>query len=148
MRDLSGQTLSQYTIEEPIGRGGMAAVYKAYQARVRRYVAIKVLPEVLAADPNFIARFEREAFTIAQLEHPAILPVYDYGEEDNITYIVMRYVETGSLAARLKQGPLPYAEIKRLVRQIAEGLSYAHRQGVIHRDLKPDNIFLDSEGNA
>lgn len=148
MKDLTGQTLGQYTIEGPIGQGGMAAVYKGYQARVRRYVAIKVLPEVLAADPNFIARFQREAFTIAQLEHPAILPVYDYGEEDNITYIVMRYIDTGSLAARMKQGPLSYQEIKRLVRQIAEGLSYAHRQGVIHRDLKPDNIFLDSEGNA
>lgn len=148
MKDLSGQTLGQYTIESAIGQGGMAAVYKAYQARVRRYVAVKVLPEVLATDPSFIARFQREAYTIAQLEHPAILPVYDYGESDNITYIVMRYVDTGSLAARLKQGPLSYTEIKRLTRQIAEGLSYAHRQGVIHRDLKPDNIFLDSEGNA
>ena len=148
MKDLSGQTLGQYTIESPIGQGGMAAVYKAYQARVRRYVAVKVLPEVLATDPSFIARFEREAYTIAQLEHPAIVPVYDYGEAGNITYIVMRYIDTGSLAARLKQGPLSYAEIKRLTRQIAEGLSYAHRQGVIHRDLKPDNIFLDSEGNA
>ncbi|MFZ0545367.1 MAG: serine/threonine-protein kinase [Candidatus Promineifilaceae bacterium] len=148
MKDLSGQTLGQYTIEAPIGQGGMAAVYKAYQARVRRYVAIKVLPEVLASDPSFIARFQREAFTIAQLEHPAILPVYDYGEADNITYIVMRYVDTGSLASRLKLGPLSYAEIKRLIRQVSEGLSYAHRQGVIHRDLKPDNIFLDSEGNA
>jgi serine/threonine protein kinase len=148
MKDLSGQTLGQYTIEGPIGQGGMATVYKAYQARVRRFVAIKVLPEVLAADPNFIARFQREAFTIAQLEHPAILPVYDYGEENNITYIVMRYIDTGSLKARMQQGPLSYSEIKRLTRQITEGLSYAHRQGVIHRDLKPDNIFLDSEGNA
>lgn len=148
MKDLTGQTLGQYTIEAPIGQGGMATVYKAYQARVRRYVAIKVLPEVMAADPNFIARFEREAFTIAQLEHPAILPVYDYGEQENITYIVMRYVDTGSLASRMKLGPLSYSEINRLTRQVAEGLSYAHRQGVIHRDLKPDNIFLDSEGNA
>ncbi|HSH01758.1 MAG TPA: serine/threonine-protein kinase [Anaerolineae bacterium] len=148
MRDLTGEKLGQYTLEARVGQGGMASVYKAYQERMRRYVAIKVLPDMLAVDPTFYARFEREAQTIAQLEHPSILPVYDFGQDGHTTYIVMRYVDTGSLADRMGQGQLSYDEIRHIIRQLAEGLDYAHRQGIVHRDLKPDNVFLDKEGNA
>lgn len=148
MNDLTGKTLGQYELEELIGRGGMASVYKAYQSRMRRHVAIKVLPEVMAVDPNYLARFEREAQTIARLEHRSILPVYDYGQQDNITYIVMRYVNTGTLADRMKRGDLSYEMILRITQQVAAALDYAHQQGIIHRDLKPDNIFIDSQGDA
>ena len=148
MKDLSGTKLGQYELVEPIGQGGMASVYKAHQSQMRRHVAVKILPDVLAADPTFLARFEREAQTIAQLEHRSILPVYDFGRQDNTTYIVMRYIDTGTLSDRVEKGAVTYDDIRRYMRQIAQGLDYAHRRNVIHRDLKPANIFIDSEDNA
>jgi len=149
MENLIGKYLGSYKIISLLGQGGMATVYKAYQANMDRHVAIKVLPIHYAADPNFKKRFSQEARTIAKLEHPHILPVHDFGEADGYLYIVMRIVETGSLADLLKQQPLlPPAQIRQLVTQIADALDYAHTHGVIHRDIKPGNVLLDERGNC
>jgi serine/threonine protein kinase len=144
----SGQMLGPYRIINQIGRGGMATVYKAYQASVDRYVAIKVLPSQLAESKEFAARFQQEARIIARLEHPHILPVFDYGESEGVAYFVMRYLEAGTLKDRMQAGrPLPLAEIDRIFTQLTEALSYAHSQGIVHRDLKPANALIDSHGN-
>jgi len=147
-RNLIGQTLGPYQIVEQIGAGGMGTVYKAYQRSMDRYVAIKVLPEHLSQDAQFLKRFQREAKAIARLEHAHILPAHDYGEQAGITYIVMRYVNGGTLRDRIAQGPLPVGEIVRIVEQVGGALDYAHRQGLIHRDIKPGNILLDVQGDA
>jgi tRNA A-37 threonylcarbamoyl transferase component Bud32 len=131
-----------------VGKGGMATVYKAYQAAMDRYVAIKVLPSRLAETSEFMGRFQQEARIIANLEHPHILPVFDYGESDGISYLVMRYLEAGTLKDKMNAGPLPLAEIDRLFSQLADALGYAHGNGVIHRDLKPSNVLVDSQGNV
>lgn len=138
-----GRTIGPYEIIEQVGAGGMATVYKAWQRSMHRIVAIKVLPRLLGLDAVFVARFDREARTIASLEHARILPVYDYGNEGGVFYIVMRYLDSGTLAERIEAGPIPLAEVSRIISQIAEGLDYAHRRGVVHRDIKPSNIMLD-----
>ncbi len=145
---LIGQKLGKYEITELVGRGGMATVYKGYQRDIDRFVAVKVLPPHPNLDEQFIDRFQLEARTIARLQHPHILPVYDYGTQDNILYIAVAYVRGGSLSDRIDQGQMPLLDIEVLLKQIAAALDYAHRQGVIHRDIKPDNILLDGEGNA
>ena len=143
-----GQTLGPYRIIIQIGKGGMANVYKAYQPSVDRYVAIKVLPSQLAESKEFATRFQQEARIIAKLEHPHILPVFDYGESDGIAYFVMRYLEAGTLKEKMEAGrPLPLNEIDRIFNQLADALSYAHRHGIVHRDLKPANALIDSYGN-
>jgi tRNA A-37 threonylcarbamoyl transferase component Bud32 len=142
-----GQELGAYRIIEQIGRGGMATVYKAYHAAMDRYVAIKVLPRQLAESPEFTGRFRREARTIANLEHPHILPVYDSSESNGIAYLVMRYLEAGTLKDRMDEGPLTLAQVDRYFSQLADGLGYAHRKGVIHRDLKPSNALVDAQDN-
>ena len=144
----SGQMLGPYRIITQIGKGGMANVYKAYQASVDRYVAIKVLPSQLAESQEFATRFHQEARIIAKLEHPHILPVFDYGESDGVAYFVMRYLEAGTLRDKMEAGrPLPLNDIDRIFTQLAEALSYAHSFGIIHRDLKPANALIDSHGN-
>ncbi len=143
-----GQTLGPYRIINQIGQGGMATVYKAYHAAMDRYVAIKVLPRQLAESPEFIGRFQQEARTIANLEHPHILPVHDYGESDGITYLAMRYFDAGTLKNRLRSGSLSLAEVDRLFAQLAEALAYAHAHGVVHRDLKPANVLVDAQDNV
>ena len=148
MSDLIGKTLGPYRILEQIGVGGMATVYKAYQPSMDRDVAIKILPHYLSQDAEFAKRFQREARAIARLEHAHILPVYDYGEADDITYIAMRYVQAGTLKERIARGPLPLDEINRLVGQIGSALDYAHRLGIIHRDVKPSNVLIDDQGNT
>jgi len=143
-----GQMLGPYQIIEQIGEGGMATVYKAYQPSMDRNVAIKVLPSQLADSAEFTKRFQQEARIIAKLEHPHILPVFDYGESEGITYLVMRYLDAGTLGEKMqKECPLPLAEIDRLFTQLAEALGYAHSYGIIHRDLKPSNALIDSQGN-
>src|SRR5260221_12737195 len=107
MSDLVGKSLDQYQLLSLLGRGGMAAVYRSHQPSMDRDVAIKVISGQLADDPTFIARFEREARVIAKLQHPHILPVYDFGRQEGVLYLVMRLVEGGSLHGRLRQGPLP-----------------------------------------
>ncbi len=144
---LISQTLGNYEIVGKLGKGGMATVYRARQRNMQRDVAIKVMSADLAADPEFVARFEREAHVIARLEHPRILPVHDFGHEGELFYLVMRLVEGESLYYRLKRGPLPLKTAARYLTQIAEALDYAHAEGVIHRDLKPNNILIDQWDN-
>jgi serine/threonine protein kinase len=147
MSDIIGKQIGQYQIEEQIGQGGMATVYRAYQPSINRYVAIKILPSQYAQDPNFVKRFEQEAKAIAALEHPHILPVYDFGTQDGLTYMAMRYVRGGTLSNLMGQ-PLSNERIVRLVGDMARALDYAHKQGVVHRDIKPSNILIDRNGEA
>ncbi|MFZ0545721.1 MAG: protein kinase [Candidatus Promineifilaceae bacterium] len=137
------QRIGRYEIKRELGRGGMAAVYEAYDPRFKRDVAIKMLPQAFSHDPQFRARFEREAQTIAMLEHPAIVPVYDYGEENGRLYLVMRLMTGGSLADRLRRGPLSPQEASEIMNHLAPALDAAHARGMIHRDLKPANILFD-----
>lgn len=146
--ELDGQTLGQYKIERQLGQGGMATVYLGTQSSIGRTVAIKVMPMHFMHDPSFLQRFEREVQVIAKLQHPRILPVYDYGQINNRPYIVMAYMPGGTLADLMEQGPIPLNDIVRLVDQIAEGLDHAHREGVTHRDFKPSNVLLDRGNNA
>ena len=137
-----------YEIKSELGRGGMATVYRAYDPRFEREVAVKVLPrELLHADPQFRLRFEREAKIIAQLEHTAIVPVYDVGEADGQPYFVMRYMNGGSLSDRIKAGVMEVEEAARILGAIAPGLDEAHVKGIVHRDIKPSNILFDKRGN-
>jgi serine/threonine protein kinase/Tol biopolymer transport system component len=136
----------RYEIKAEIGRGGMATVYHAYDPRFEREVALKVLPSAMLHDPQFRMRFEREAKTIAMLEHPAIVPVYDFGEEQGQPYFVMRYMTGGSLTDRMKKGPMPIQDVVHLFDRLAPALDEAHSKGIIHRDLKPGNILFDQYG--
>ena len=126
----------------------MATVYRAHDPHFKRDVAIKVPPREFLHDPTFHARFECEAQTITSLEHAAIVPVYDAGEDKGQPYLVMRFMSGGSLADRLNQGYLSLAEAARVTARISSVLDRAHRQGIIHRDLKPSNILFDQEGEA
>ncbi|HJZ46682.1 MAG TPA: protein kinase [Roseiflexaceae bacterium] len=148
MADLTGRNLGPYRLLEQLGAGGMATVFKAYHAAMDRYVAIKVLPEHLARDTTFRARFQREARTIARLEHRYILPVYDVAEDDGIPYLVMRLTDGGDMAGLIANGALSLDRAAELVAQVAEALAYAHRQGVIHRDVKPANVLISRDGDA
>jgi serine/threonine-protein kinase len=137
-----------YEIKAELGRGGMATVYRGYDPRFEREVAVKVLPsELLHADPQFRLRFEREAKIIAQLEHTAIVPVYDVGEADGQPYFVMRYMSGGSLSDLIKAGGLTIEDAVRILGAIAPGLDEAHSKGIVHRDIKPSNILFDKRGN-
>lgn len=141
------EKIGRYEIRAELGRGGMATVYHGYDPRFEREVAVKVLPsELLHSDPQFKLRFEREAKIIAQLEHPSIVPVYDVGEENGQPYFVMRYMNGGSLAERIKQKVMSVEEAAKILGQIAPGLDEAHSKGIVHRDLKPSNILFDSKG--
>jgi predicted Ser/Thr protein kinase len=146
--DLIGRKLGAYEIVSQLGMGGMATVYLAHQPSMDRTVAIKVLPRAFSHDPTFVGRFKQEAKVIAKLENARILPVYDYGEDDGITYIVMRYLNAGTLSERIEAGAMPLGETARIISQVAEGLDYAHKRGVIHRDIKPGNILLDESGDV
>lgn len=145
---MAHETIGRYEIKQELGRGGMATVYRAYDPSFGREVAIKVLPHAFLHDATFRARFGREARTIAALEHQAIVPVYDFGEQDGQPYLVMRYMPGGSLSERIEQGSISPAETVRLIGQLAPALDDAHEHGVIHRDLKPGNILFDEKGNA
>ncbi len=140
--DLVGTTLGQYHIVEAIGHGGMAVVYKAQQPALDRSVAIKVLLPHQADTPEFRERFTREAKAVAQLNHPNILPIIDYGQAGDLNYIVMKYVAGGTLADRLKH-PIDLTTTARLITQIAAALDHAHQRGILHRDVKPSNVLLD-----
>ncbi len=140
------QTIDRYEIRHELGRGGMATVYTAYDPRFDRDVAIKVLPTEFLHDPQFRARFEREARAIASLEHPAIVPVYDSGESNGRLFLVMRLMSGGSLSERVKRGPMAPAEVARILNRLAPALDAAHSQGLVHRDLKPANILFDQWG--
>ncbi|MGH2510434.1 MAG: protein kinase domain-containing protein, partial [Ktedonobacteraceae bacterium] len=148
MNSLVGKSLGQFRIVERIGAGGMATVFKAYQPVLDRYVAVKVLPDYHARDPIFKERFLREARSVAKLDHTNIVQIYLFGEEESITYIVMQYVDGGTLKDTLKQlGPLPAVDALKFVIQAAEGLGAAHQHGIIHRDVKPANMLLRKDGH-
>jgi serine/threonine-protein kinase len=133
----------RYRIKSKLGQGGMSVVYHAFDPTFGRDVAIKVLPRETLIYPQFRRRFEREAKAIAYLEHPAIVPVYDFGEEDGQPYIVMRYMSGGSLSDRLRFGALSIDESAKIIARIAPALDAAHSRGIVHRDIKPDNILFD-----
>src|SRR5574341_40158 len=142
------QTIGRYEVKTELARGGMATVFKAYDPTFKRDVAIKVLPREFSHDPLFASRFKREAEMIAKLEHPAIVPVYDYGEEVDQTFLVMRFMGGGSLADRLERGPLPLSDILIILDRLAPALDKAHAMGIVHRDLKSGNILFDDDSNA
>src|SRR5438067_7260833 len=147
LNSLIGKSLGQFRIVLHIGAGGMASVVKAYQPTLDRYVAIKVLPAYHARDPIFVKRFTQEARSVAKLAHPNIVQIHDFGEQDNITFIVMEYVESGTLKDRLKERALTVPEAVDFVIQAAEGLDCAHSHGIIHRDVKPANMLLRKDGH-
>lgn len=146
MDSLIGQTIGPYKIVEKIGEGGMAVVYKGFQQSLNRYVAIKTLRTDLAQDEQFVARFRREALAVAELNHPNILHVYDAGVAYGLYYIVMAYVDGGSLRDLITQGPLEIDYAVSIAAQIADALDHAHRQGIIHRDVKSNNILISRDG--
>lgn len=139
--------ISRYQVERELGQGGMAIVYLAYDPLIERRVAIKILPRHFTHDPQFSNRFRREAQVIAALEHPAIVPIYDFGEDAEVPFIVMRYMAGGSLEDRLKRGALSMADVASLFQRLAPALHQAHVQGIVHRDIKPGNILYDQDGN-
>ncbi len=148
MANLNGRRLGQYELIEPIGEGGMATVYRARQTSVGRDVAVKIIHAGMANNPESVKRFEREAHTIASLSHPHILKLFDYGQNDDLLYLVMELMAGGSLSRLLHHGPASVELTTRLVNQVAQALDYAHRQGIVHRDLKPQNVLLDASQNA
>jgi len=143
-----GENVGPYRIVEKLGQGGMATVYKAYHPALDRYVAIKVMHPAFMEDPNFLARFQREARIVAKLDHPSITPIYDFAEHEGYPYLVMRFVQGETLKARLQEGPLDEAEFLRIARAVGEALTYAHEKGVLHRDIKPSNVLLTPEGHV
>jgi len=144
-RELKGE----YDILEELGRGGMAIVFKARERQLERDVAIKVLPFSLAFDKEFVERFEREARTSAKLEHPNIIPIYRVGKSGRVTYFVMKYLRGQPLSSLLAaRGSLPPGEIRQILAQVSRALAYAHKSGIVHRDIKPDNIMFDEHGLA
>src|SRR5262245_43850538 len=147
LEDLQGQRLGRYEITGLLGRGGMAAVYRAHDTLLRRDVALKVLYPQYGADGSLIERFKREAVLAAQLDHPNIVPIYDVGEANGFVYIAMRLLGGRSLADVLRaRRTLPLQDMVPIVEQIAAALDYAHARGIVHRDIKAANILLEEPG--
>ncbi|MCB8989304.1 MAG: serine/threonine protein kinase, partial [Ardenticatenaceae bacterium] len=140
------EAIGRYQIIRELGRGGMAVVYLGLDPRIKREVAIKALPRQFSFSPDFRRRFQQEVETIARLEHPAIVTVYDFGEDDDVPYIVMRYMPGGTLRQRMQGQPFTVQQVSDLLARLAPALDKAHREGIIHRDLKPDNILFDADG--
>ncbi len=145
---MTPEKIGRYEIKQEIGRGGMATVFEAYDPRFERTVALKMLPREFMHEAEFRARFTREARTIATLEHPAIVPVYDFGEENGQPFLVMRLMTGGSLSDRLAEGPIPIDEAAVILKRLGSALDRAHSMGIIHRDLKPSNVLFDHYGDA
>lgn len=141
-----GENVGAYRVIEQLGQGGMATVFKAYHPALDRYVAIKVLHAAFKADPTFLARFQREARVVASLEHPHIIPVYDFADHNGAPYLVMKFIEGETLKAVLTRQPITTAEVWRVVEAVGAGLDYAHKKGILHRDIKPSNVMLASDG--
>ncbi len=142
-----GENVGPYRIIEQLGSGGMATVFKAYHPSLDRYVAIKILHPAFKQDPQFYERFNREARIVANLEHPNIIPVYDFNQHNDEPYLVMRFVEGDTLKAHMGDGPMSAPKILQLMRPVCQALDYAHRQGVLHRDIKPSNIMITHDGS-
>lgn len=143
-----GRRLGPYEIKEPLGAGGMGEVYRAWDSKLDREVAIKVLPQALTARADSLARFEREAKAVAALNHPNILAIYDFGTHEGTAFAAMELLRGETLASRLSSGPMPPRKVTELGRQVAKALGAAHDKGIVHRDLKPENIFVTPEGRA
>jgi TolB-like protein/Flp pilus assembly protein TadD len=144
----AGTRLGSYQIVAPLGSGGMGEVYRARDAKLERDVAIKVLPQTVANDPDALARFEREAKAVASLSHPNILAIHDFGTQDGTTYAVTELLEGETLRGRLDGGTISQSQAINWAQQIAKGLSAAHGRGVVHRDLKPENVFVTRDGHV
>ena len=144
----NGENVGAYRVVEKLGHGGMATVFKAYHPSLDRYVAIKVMHPALTGDPNFLARFQREARIVAKLDHPHIVPIYDFAQHRGHPYLVMRFVEGETLKAYMQRGSLELAEVLRIARAVGGSLAYAHERGVMHRDIKPSNILLTPDGGV
>src|SRR5918995_170022 len=144
----SGDTLGAYRVQQKLGEGGMGEVYRARDTRLGRDVAIKILPDSFATDPDRLMRFEREAKVLASLNHPHIAQIYGLEDAGATRALVMELVEGPTLADRIAQGALPLDDALKIARQIAEALEAAHEQGIIHRDLKPANIKLRPDGTV
>ena len=143
-----GTKLGPYEVVAPLGAGGMGEVWRARDARLGREVAVKVLPEAFAHDPERLARFEREAKAVAALSHPNILAIHDYGTHDGTVYIVTELLEGQTLRARLTEGPLAPRRAVEIAVQVAHGLAAAHDKGIVHRDLKPENLWVGRDGRV
>ena len=143
-----GRTLSHYKIVDELGRGGMGEVYRAEDTKLKREVAIKVLPEEFAQDKERLARFEREAQLLASLNHPNIASIYGIEDADGVKALILELVEGPTLAERIAEGAIPVDEAIAIAKQVAEALEAAHGDGVIHRDLKPANVKLTEDGQV
>ncbi|HEY6074798.1 MAG TPA: serine/threonine-protein kinase, partial [Anaerolineales bacterium] len=142
-----GDLVGPYCIVEQLGRGGVATVYKAYHPSLDRNVAVKVLNPAFNEDRELIERFEQEARVVARLGHPNIVPVYDFAEHAGRPYLVMKYIDGETLKERLARGALSNGEIVAVVSSMGAALSYAHRQGILHLDIKPSNVLIEADGS-
>lgn len=147
MRLQTGDLIGSYKIENHLGQGGMATVFKAHHEKLDRYVAIKLMHESFLQDEDFRARFQREARIVAKLEHPNLVPIYDYNEHESIPFLVMKYVDGMTLKRRAIKTGLTLEETRDFLMGVAEGLDYAHEKGILHRDMKPSNILIDSNNH-
>jgi serine/threonine protein kinase len=144
----AGDNIGPYEVIEKQGQGGMATVYRGYHAALDRFVALKLLNPAYTEDSNFLARFQREARVVARLEHPNIVPIYDFAEHEGTPYLVMKFIDGETLKQRLFRGPLTLEEGLRIIRDVGNALMHAHDQGVLHRDIKPSNVLIDEDGSV
>src|SRR5262245_48310684 len=148
MKEIREETIAHYRIIEPIGAGGMGAVYKAYDKKLHRVVAVKVLPQEYVSQQDRRRRFYQEARAASALNHPHILTVYEVGEDEGRPYIAMEYIEGETLRKKIKSRSMKLKQILDIAIQIADGLGKAHDAGIIHRDLKPENLMISRDGYA
>jgi tetratricopeptide (TPR) repeat protein len=144
----AGDYIGPYEVIERQGQGGMATVYRGYHAALDRFVALKLLNPAYSEDSNFLARFQREARVVARLEHPNIVPIYDFAEHESTPYLVMKFIDGETLKQRLFRGPLTLEEGLRIIEDVGNALMHAHEQGVLHRDIKPSNVLIDEDGSV
>lgn len=148
MSFVKGEKVGPYQIQEQLGQGGMAIVFKAYHSDLERYVALKVMDAALSKEPGFLERFRREARVIANLDNPRIVPVYGFDEHNKQPYIVLKFIDGQTLRSRMQTSPLSKTEILKIVMSVGNGLQYAHNRGILHRDIKPSNVLISNDGRV